>query len=232
MNANTNANGESGLSFNEGKRSLLSLFIFLHLFCVAVGMFSNESRSRLSLELRRVLGPYLRTLDLDPQFPAEFQVTHAMDYDDDHQWVVELPDGTVQGAWPTDISLADRVDFRLRRWQQLTRKTTLFLEEENDTGIAELVRTIATEHFADSDANRLVIRCRRYRPTSWEEPAPPDEDNTAARFADVYVADATRDEQGVVRVLKRVAANEAAQVRRNNAAAPHGAAANAPGNSE
>ena len=39
-------------------------------------------------------------------------------------------------------------------------------------------------------------------------------------------------EQGVVRVLKRVAANEAAQVRRNNAAAPHGAAANAPGNSE
>ena len=125
-----------------------------------------------------------------------------------------MPDGNVLDLWAASTTaFRVRFGFRLRRWKTLARRTKILDSSENDGSIAELARTIATSYFADSDTNQLVLRCRRYQPTSWEEAAPDRTQTLEQQFTDLYVADAMRDSTGVVRVLKRVANAEAAQLR-------------------
>ncbi len=78
------------MSWIRRHRELCSLVIFLHFFCLLAGLFAQETTSELGVRLGNVLGPYLRLVNIDAQAPAGFHLTHAMEYEDNHQLVVQL----------------------------------------------------------------------------------------------------------------------------------------------
>ena len=198
------------VEISETMRGIVSLVIFVHLFCVAVGLFANESTSVLAVQLRRVLGPYIRLLNLDPQFLPGFHLTHAMEYEDHHQLVIE-----VAGEEPIYIPNQDgslwgeRLGFRQPRYLNLTRQFGLFAEEDNDQAMAELARAIGGSLMTKTGAKQMVLRCQRLGP----HPLDPVMDQGNLPIDTLYRADVIVDDAGVVRVHKQVNADEAAPVR-------------------
>lgn len=197
-------NKQAGLS--DGTRGLISLAIFLHLFCVFVGLFGNESASELASRVRRVVGPYTRALNLDAQYPTGFHLTHGMEYEDDHLLVVRIPDtGTVE-IYPRQAGslFGERLGFEHQRWRRLAQEFGRFSDGENDLALAELSRSIGQRALNAHDVERVVVESRRTWPRELESvQAPPDPQT-------LYTADVLRDINGVVRVHKRVAADESA----------------------
>ena len=106
----------------------------------------------------------------------------------------------------------------------LRQRVAVYASREDDTELAELAAAIGRHFFVDAEPTRLTLRCRR-RPSqplsgptdgllSVEEREP---------YQTVYTADVFQDSAGKVRVIKQVAAREAAPVRnslpRNSGAA-------------
>jgi hypothetical protein len=203
----------SGIS--EGARSVVSLLILLHLFCVFVSLLGNESASVLRNRLAAVLAPYTRLVNLDPEFTAGFHLTHAMEYEDDHQLVVELgePAQTTPYPAPGQRWSGFPLGFRELRWRMLARRLgVLATEQNNDEAMAELARAIGQAVFAETQVDRFVLRCRRLRPSELDS----DVDRTvddAATYETLYGADVVRDHQGVVRIHKQIETEDAAPLR-------------------
>ncbi len=200
--------------FSEGVRSVVSLLILIHLFCVAISLLGNESASVLRNRLSGVLGPYTRLLNLDPEFTAGFHLTHAMEYEDDHQLLIELdgvgpsllypnPQASWSGIW---------LGFREQRWRLLAQRLGVLANEDNDDAVAELARAVGEAVFAATDAQHLVIRCRRLRPSELETDVNYSLDDPAT-YETLYSADILRNSQGAVRIHKQIEADEAAPVR-------------------
>lgn len=198
------------VEISETMRGIVSLVIFVHLFCVAVGLFANESTSVLAVQLRRVLGPYIRLLNLDPQFLSGFHLTHAMEYEDHHQLVIEVASEEPIYIPNQDGSLwGERLGFRQPRYLNLTRQFGLFAEEGNDQAMAELARAIGGSLMTKMGARQMVLRCQRLGP----HPLDPVMDQGSPPIDTLYRADVIVDDAGVVRVHKQVDADEAAPVR-------------------
>jgi hypothetical protein len=203
-----------GVSLSEGVRSILSLLIFIHLFCVVVSLFGNESASVLRDRLVGLLGSYTRLLNLDPEFTAGLHLTHATEYEDDHQLVLEIDDQVLvypptEETWGTSL-----LGFRQQRWRLLTQRLGLLATTGNDEAIAELARAIGEGAWPDgaAGARPLVFRCRRLRPAelNTDVDRPLDQEST---YEVVYAADVLLDSQGAIRVHKQIQADEVAPVR-------------------
>jgi len=208
----------SALEFSDAARSGLSLALFIYLFLVVMGLVGNESVSVLFNRMRQIpgLSAVSCLLNLDPQFRTGFHLTHAMDFEDDHQLAVEVPAQPARVWPPAKRGVLDpRGGFQRQRWLTLTRRVGMMVANEDDQGVAELARTIATDIFAETDAKQLVLSCRRYQPQDLMGPddASLEPQEIQARFETIYTADVILDESGVVRVNKRVSSTDAAQVR-------------------
>jgi hypothetical protein len=70
-------------------RSVLSILIFVHLFCVAVVLSSNLRRSALQNRLVSIFAVYTQLLDFDPDF-TPYYYTFGRDIDGDARLVVDL----------------------------------------------------------------------------------------------------------------------------------------------
>jgi hypothetical protein len=199
---------------NDTTRSLVSLAIILHLFCVFVGLFGNQSISTLQQRVQMVLTPYCRLLNLDPQFTAGFHLTHAMQFEDDHQFAVQLPGEPEAMVLPAGAIGPDleSLGFRRQRWRTLTQRTGLLAADGDDQAVAEVARALGETLFPQLDTRRFQFQIRRFQP--------PDLLGTAEvpevfeeSYETIYRADVLLDSAGKVRVHKQVEAAEAAQVR-------------------
>src|SRR5262245_29887068 len=76
-------------SLDPTLRSVISLLLVLHLFCVAVVLSSNFRRSILQNELVRIFACYTQLLDFDPQF-TPYYYTLGRPIDDDTVFVIAL----------------------------------------------------------------------------------------------------------------------------------------------
>jgi hypothetical protein len=208
---------------SDALRSLISLVLFIHLFCVAVVLSSNFRRSTLQARLVSLFAPYTQFLHFDPDFtPYYYTLGRASD---DDTWVaidlyadanlpvnaqpliktVKLHDGT--SAW-----LGSR-----RRCLQLAQMVAASAdpESENDDITSEIAKPVGTWLIRQTNNGRAVVRCVRrmsqpYDLATLNPGFPADRPTDAAYDATLYEADVWIDEDGIPQVQKRVSRAEAA----------------------
>jgi hypothetical protein len=194
-------------------RSIASLLILIHLFAVVVSLLGNESASALRVRLAGVLAPYTRLLNLDPEFTAGYHLTHAMEYEDDHQLMIEMDGRDTPLLYPPPSrAIKDFLPgFHELRCRWLAQRLGILAFDQNDDAVAELARAIGQAVFAENESRHFVFTCRRIRPLELEGDADRSLDDDAS-YEPLYRADIIRDSQGVVRIHKRVETGEAAPV--------------------
>ena len=197
-----------GLS--DGVRSIISLLIFLHVFCLVVVLLGNQYASGLQMRVIRVLGPYTRLLYLDPQVILGFHLTHAMELEDDHFVSVEFPEGDSVQRYPSsDSGLTGwRGGIRYHRWKMLTRRLAMMAEGQNDQYLAQVCQAVG-RNILNDDQDRMVFKVVRRMPIQLRGTSVADEGGPEA-FETVYEADVWLTDQGGVAVHKKVDAGEAA----------------------
>ncbi len=208
--ATSAGNGEP----SEGVRSLVSFLIFVHLFALVIGVFSNEAPSQLEVALARLPGlrQYRQVLGMD--LPYSFYFTRGnelggeLDIDYTLSATIKGADGTSEtvelpnaAMWPHQ---------RFHRYQALAKQLATFAGENSpEPQNLELVaQAIAGGLLRAYDAQAVEIRCRgELTPPVMEEYRP--EQDTRDKFRDAYDVRAFLAD-GQVELLKKEPARDTA----------------------
>src|SRR4051794_20877881 len=152
-------------------RSLVSLALCIHLFCVATVLASNFRRSPLQGRLVSIFAAYTRLLHFDPEF-TPYYYTLGRPLDDDTWLVIDLyPSGeqpVAQQQLASSIQLPDGGSNWLenrRRGFQLAKLLAASADppSENDDITSEIARAVGGWAMRQSGNGRAVVRCmRRY----------------------------------------------------------------------
>jgi hypothetical protein len=204
-------------------RSVLSILIFAHLFCVAVVLSSNLRRSALQTRLVKIFAGYTQLLDFDPDF-TPYYYTFGRDIDNDARLVVDLyADAdlpvTAQPLVKT-VTLPEGGSNWLgdrRRYFALARIVALNSqpENENDELTGEVAKAVGGRVMREHGAKRSVVRCiqRLSQPLdlSLLNPGFPRDNPLDVRYELMpYEADVWIDEDNQVQTLKRASRAEVA----------------------
>jgi hypothetical protein len=214
-------------------RSVLSIFIFVHLFCVAVVLSSNLRRSALQSRLVNIFACYTQLLDFDPDF-TPYYYTFGRDVDNDARLVVDLyADADLPvSAQPLlkTVTLPEGGSNWLgdrRRYFALARIVALNSqpENENDELTSEIARAVGACVMREHGAKRCVVRCiqRLSQPLDLAllNPGFPRDNPLDARYELMpYEADVWFDEDNQVQTIKRSSRAEVAPRQNAPAAAP------------
>jgi hypothetical protein len=204
-------------------RSVVSLALCIHLFCVATVLASNFRRSPLQARLVSIFAPYTKLLHFDPEF-TPYYYTLGRPLDDDTWLIVDLYPSADQPVTQQVIASTMRLPEGGSRWLgnrrrafQLARllAASADRESENDDVTSEVARSVGGWAMRQTDNKRAVVRCmRRYSQpfdlATLNPGFPPDRPTDPAYDSTVYAADAWIDEDGQVQVQKRVSRAEAA----------------------
>lgn len=202
-------------TIDESRRGLLSAVLFAHLFCLSIAWSANWSRSPLQDRLLSAPGirQYLRWFNWDSPFVIDFPQTHALEHQDDHRMTIEAPEGTEIEEYPRAGRMW-RGGFRAERLRNYLGRFSALAEDNEGEAVSELFRGVAQEllerkpELSATSQRPMVIRFQRLHPPALDAgPA------AQAELMEVFVGDVWRDEQGVLRVNKRVAAGDAALVK-------------------
>ncbi len=207
--------GDGGQPDREIVQSLISLVLFLHLFCVFILLSANLFPSALQWKLQRLFAPYAQLLNFDLN-RTPFHLTHAAledtdcrievlpvgaDAKDPAQWHV-LPDRGLLGS-P-----------RYQRYQRLARLLAFFALYEDDDRAALVARAVAVHFLQTEELRPAQVRCRRHMPISREailqgtaDQRNPDAEST---FEEIYRANVIIDGD-TVDVLKVESASQVAR---------------------
>jgi hypothetical protein len=204
-------------------RSLISLALCVHLFCVAVVLASNFRRSALQMRLVSMFGLYTQTLDFDPnQTPYFYTLGRAVD--DDTWLVINLYPSAEQPVASQSLAKTLQLPEPGSNW--LTERRRGFAlarllaaaaspENENDDLTGEIARSVGSWAMRQTGNQRAVVRCLRRMSQPFDLSAlnpgfPPDRPTDPAYDATVYEADVWLDEDKQVQVQKRAARAEVA----------------------
>ena len=119
--------------------TLISLALFIHVFCVALTLSGNVSPSKLQERLISTVAPYTMTLNLDPNF-TPFEMTSGLEQDQLHQIVVQFDDGQSL-RFPDSGSLAS---FPFQRQARLARALAVYAEAEVDESTAAIALAVGS----------------------------------------------------------------------------------------
>jgi hypothetical protein len=221
-------------------RSVLSVLIFIHLFCVAVVLSSNLRRSALQSRLVSIFAVYTQLLDFDPDF-TPYYYSFGRDVDGDARLVVDL-------YADADLSSLDQPLLKTvtlpeggsnwlgdrRRYFALGRIVALNSqpENENDELTGEIAKAVGGRVMRENGAQRCVVRCiqRLTQPLDLAllNPGFPRDNPTDARYdlmpyeADVWIDRGDNEEDprdDKIEIIKRVSRAEVAP-RQNNPQPP------------
>jgi hypothetical protein len=217
-------------------RSIVSLLICIHLFCVAAVLAANSPgnfrRSPLQGRLVSIFAAYTRLLHFDPEF-TPYYYTLGRPLDDDTRLVIdlypsgELPVGQQQVAKTIQVPEggSNWLENR-RRGFQLAKLLAASADpqSENDDITSEIARAVGGWAMRQTGNGRAVVRCLRRYSQPFDLAAlnagfPPDRPTDPAYDATVYEADVWTDEDKQVQVQKRASRAEVAP-RQTGAAAP------------
>jgi len=209
---------------SEITRSVLSLVLFVHLFCVFTVLSSTYLRSTLQSRLVSIFGVYTELLAFDPGQHIPYYYTHGRTRDDDATFSLDLyPAGDVPVAQRPLIKTVafpdggtNWLDER-RRAIRLARQLAFFAEEESgrDDLAAEIARGVGSRVMREHGAAAAVLRCTRRLSQPLDLSALfrefPADDPTAPAYDElIYTADVYFDEEGQVQAIRRQAAAEVA----------------------
>jgi hypothetical protein len=213
-------------------RSILSLLLFIHFFCVLVVLSSTYIRSRLQGRLVAIFGPYTELLALDPGTYTPFYYTHGLVRDDDAVIEVDLyPDVERLVAREGRIQSA-RLPAGGSRWLDdhhrglaLAKRLAIYADPEigDEEAAGRIVRSVGARMMREGNARGALVRCvrRLSQPLRLETLFPEfPRDNPAAPQYDqlLYEAEVWIDEDGEVQANRTVAAAEAAPRRTSQGA--------------
>ncbi|MEX2175826.1 MAG: hypothetical protein WD872_15790 [Pirellulaceae bacterium] len=205
-------------------RSVLSLLIFVHCFCVLVVLASTFRRSTLQARLVGIFGPYTQLLHFDPGLFTPFHHTHGFPADDDAIIAVDL---YASGELPVErqprlktVTLPAAGSSWLgsrQRSLRLAKRLAAYADpdDEREDLSSGLARAIGSRILREHDAQRAVVRCLRRSSQPLDlatlyEGFPPDDPTAAPYDSLLYEADVWIDEDGEAQVQRRVAQAEAA----------------------
>jgi hypothetical protein len=222
------------VKLSETARGILSLLIFIHLFCVLTVVASNFRRSELLTRLVDLFSPYTQLLNFDPNF-APYYLTLGRPIDDDAVLVVELyPDGEAPVSAQTLLKTVTLPD-RGGRWNGSRQRYIALaklvhenspLDREPTERESQVAITVAASMgrrlMDENQARRAVVRCvhRMSQPRRLDDldPGfPPDHPADPAYDVTVYMADVWIDEEGRTQRARRAAARELAPRTTENA---------------
>ena len=155
---------------SDASRSVISLVLFIHLFCVAVVLSSNFRRSPLQARLVSMFAPYTQLLHFDPDFtPYYYTLGRASDddtwlaidlYADAKQPVAAQPlVKTVQAA-RGGTSTGSAIGGGACNSAQMVAANA-DPESENDDITSEIARPVGAWLIRQTNNGRAVVRCVR-----------------------------------------------------------------------
>ena len=207
-------------------RSVISLALCIHLFCVAVVLSSNFRRSPLQDRLVSIFAAYTKLLHFDPEF-TPYYYTLGRGTDDDTWLAIDLYASADQPVAQQQINRTLRLpeagsnwlDNR-RRGFQLAKLLAGYADPpppqvENDDVTGEIARSVGGWAISTTGNGRAVVRCMRRYSQPFDLAAlnpgfPPDRPTDVAYDSTVYEADVWKDEDGQIQVLKRASRAEVA----------------------
>jgi len=199
--------GESATTSNSTARSIASLALFIHLFCLAVALTANQAPSPLQERLLFVFRPYTQLLNFDVSF-VRFDLTQET-ADDADQRIEYLPEGqavTDADAWVL-LSGGIRGGDRQHRYQRLAMLMSFFGAREDDSTTAVLASAVATHLYQQRTEPIDQIRVRRHLLQSPDQvrgiDASQRNPSSPAFFQDVYRAQVIEGGVAVQKVEER-----------------------------
>jgi hypothetical protein len=205
-------------------RSILSLLLFIHFFCVFTVLASTYLRSPLQARLVSIFGVYTELLAFDPGQFTPFFYTHGRTRDDDATFSLDLyPESDAPVAQRQLIKTivlphggSNWLGERLRTIV-LARQLAYFADPEVDRDdlAAEIARGVSSRVMREHGARAAVLRCTRRLSQPLDlstllRDFPPDNPAAPAYDELVYVADVFFDEDNEPQAIRRQAAAEVA----------------------
>jgi hypothetical protein len=209
-------------------RSVVSLALAIHLFCVGVVLASNFRRSPLLARLVTIFAAYTKVLHFDPDFTPYYYTLGRLT--DDDAWIVidlyasaDLPVGRQEVA--QRVRLPDGGSNWLAMWLEGRRRGIQLAKElaargeaegDDDQEVAsEIARAAGRWAMQQTGTKRAVVRAMRrlsqpYALATLNPGFPPDRPTDPAYDTTVYEADAWIDEDGQVQLQRRASRAEVA----------------------
>lgn len=201
-------------------KSIISLVLCIHLFCLGVCLFSVEQPSPLLQRLLGILGPYTQLLNFDldfvpyyltrtPLLPESKQTYAEREYR--WEYLPKGKDGTVPENWIWLGQNERRWSESYRRIQRLAFIPVSAGREEAHAVVAQgIARTIEKE--AGLEVAKLRVRQHRPIPYDEFEPSAPQTDGPE-NYVTFFEVTILRDRSGKLSTLTTVSAAEAAGTR-------------------
>ncbi len=208
---------DAGSTLGETARSVCSVVICVHLFAVAVALSANLNRSPLQDRILNAKGfrSYLQLLHWDSPYLVGYQLTHAMEAEDNHRLVLEPIAGANGTGDPGVVYPGDdlwRAGFRAQRVRNLLGRLAAYTEQDDGEALSEFVGAVhgslRGSGSSTSAVRMRVVRLERLTPL----PLDAQLDGDREERQEVFVGDAWRDTAGIVRVNRRVDRTDAALV--------------------
>jgi len=202
------------LSLSDKTRSVVTLLLVLHIFCVFVALSASVSPSALQTRVLAVLRPYTRLVNLEVPF-AKFYLTYAGEPDTDHRLELLPPDASADdpSSWYVIPDVGLRGSDRYLRYQRLGEVVADFSDADE---IASRVATDAAINYRERYGELpKTFRCRQHRlqrmdhvtdGTSVEQ-----DPFSEAYFVTPYQADIIAFDDGTVVTHRRSAESQEAQ---------------------
>ena len=202
-------------------RGIIGLFLFIHLFAVALALTSYADTSALQNRLLQVFGPYTATMNFDLRpniYPSgRFYLTHAEATDVDYAIEVDatLPDGSVEKV---TIPMPGLLPGERLRYQALANAAGVMASSEDVEPV--LLRSIAGSILKRFGASKGLVRVRAHTLLSPEVVSGGDakaRDPFDKRYYNTaYEAHVLVSSTGQVDLVKRSAAGEVAPVEKGS----------------
>jgi hypothetical protein len=205
-------------------RSILSLLLFIHFFCVLVVLSSTYIRSRLQGRLVAIFGPYTELMAFDPGTYTPYYYTHGLTRDDDAVIEVDLyPDVENLVARQGRLKTI-RLPSGGSRWQgehhreiALAKRLAAYADPEigDEEVTSAIVRSIGERVMRETGNRGALVRSirRLSQPLRLQTlfPQYPRDNPTAPEYDQLlYEAEVWIDEDNEVQTNRTVAAAEAA----------------------
>ncbi len=147
--------------WNPTVRSVASLVLFIHLFCLALVLTSNQAASPLQQRLLFLFRPYTQLLNFDVSY-TRFDYTQETIDDTDHR-IEYLPEGksaTEPNDWVHLTAGAPGSD-RRQRHQRLAGIMSYFASRDDD-GTTAVIASAVSSHLDQNGSPIDQIRVRRH----------------------------------------------------------------------
>ncbi|MDA0658189.1 MAG: hypothetical protein O2931_09055 [Planctomycetota bacterium] len=197
--------------WSDALKSVASAVLAIHFICVLVVCTANVSPSQLQARLVKVLAPYTRVLNWDPNF-TRFQWTHAVPEHDDHRILISKEDIQKSDASAEVLQFGIRGSLRRARHQALADFMAVYAAPGQELDDVTALIAGRVGNFAlrrRNETGSVKVRVDGWEPQLMA-PASAANPSTASTWGTIYSAEVWADPGGEVQVLKDAARGEVA----------------------